>query len=113
MAEEKNVLVVFKGSRMFSIKESRLDEAIELGAASIALYLQNKKTDEAEWPKTRRQLFDKRNAGWQSACWYDCIKNWWAVDPDDDDRVYGTVYDCDFEEPRKRPKRPLYGPGQK
>lgn len=116
MAENKHVLAVFGGPRMFSIEESRLDEPIELGAASIMFYLVGKKPEEEEpeWPKTRRQLFARINARWESACWFDCLKNWQQVDPNDDgDRVYGTVYKTDFEEPRKRPKRPLYGPGEK
>jgi hypothetical protein len=111
-AEQKQALAVFNHGVMFAIDEARLTEPIALSARSIASYKKQEQAGAPEWPKTRKELFERARHGWQTACLSDCMNEWEPVD-EDDDKTYPTVFDCSGGEEERPRRRPLCGPGMR
>lgn len=113
-AEQKQALAVFTNGVMFTIDEARLTEPIALSARSIAAYKKREQPNAPEWPKTRKELFERAQHGWQSACLVDCMNEWEPLNEDDQgDTKYLTVYNCAGGEEESARRRPLCGPGMR
>lgn len=114
-AEQKQALAVFDDGVMFVIDEERLTEPIALSARSIKIYKAQEKPGAPEWPKTRKELFERAKHGWQNACFADCMANWESLDDDLGGTEYFTIYNCGGarEEEASVRRRPLCGPGMR